>query len=579
MSMIKTNPSVLSEPTIRLYLTRLRQAKSQSINLLSPTLLDTGYRANVDVGVGVLPLVWIGSVWQNGRRIDEGLSLQTRRLEVDTSGAKEILFSASILGDTPQRLIPAMQYPLGEEAWGVVRNAPLVALPFGGDPYGIIIPSIELFRFYYVYSSSSARALMHGLYDSLLESQEVLKRPDGHEVIVKLNWRSRTHDAWNLARYVRSALMQSAASNLHHWIMASNAGRWEKSTALIGSTVFPFLGRTRLSANGTIVLGDDGKNRILVTRLLRCTHPMPYSRVSVLFRDEPEETDDGRDTLPIYFSRWPKGVVPEPSSFGNDEEVDRNMFQTYLESNEERFEALNGKELNKIKEEPGEKTRHMAEILEKDNKALGTSKGTYGDSKRAPSEITQRTAVESDTDISLESFLNALQFIRRKRLEVTTIGLGKNVSEVLGEKISVFPKLGRSKRQWSVMLGTENELRRLVVAEVRNSEKYAYLFEIERDTLRSGDKYSVLVMAARDYSEIPNEALLAEVRSCAQHGGWKKEKENRDYLKEFAQHRYRDSKTSDAKEHGQQIADDAKLGERIYSALSRLHLISLVQIK
>jgi hypothetical protein len=573
MSMIKTNPSVLSEPTVRLFMTRLRQVSSQPINPLSATLLDTEYRTSVDVGVGVLPLVWKGSVWQNGRRIDEGVALQTRKVEVDTSAAREILFSASVAGGNSQRLVPATQFPLGQEAWAVVRNAPLVALPFGGDPYGILIPSIELFRFYYIHSSSSARALMHGLYDSLLLSHEVLEKPEGHEVIVKLNWRSRTDDAWNLARYVRSGLMKSAVLNLHQWIMASNAGRWDKSNALVGSTVFPFLGRTKLSANGVTILGDDGKSRILVTRLLRCTHPMPYDKVSVLVRDKTQGTGkDHESTLPVYFSRWPNGVVPETSSFGNDEEVDRNMFQTYLEANEERFEVLKGKKLNKIKEEPGQKTRHVAAIFEKDKKAMGTSKGFHSDSERAPSEITQRTAVESDTDISLENFLNALKYIRGKGLEVTTIGLGNNVSEVRGENISSFPKLGRSRRQWSVMTDTAGEQRRLVVAKVRKSDKYAYLFEIERDTLRSGDKYSVLVMAARDYSELPLEALLAEVMSCAQHRGWKKEEESRDYLKEFAQHRFRNAKANDIKEHDQQIAD-ATLGERIYSALTRLYLI------
>lgn len=572
MSMVKTNPSVLSEPTIRLFLTRLHQVKSQPINPLNTSLLDTEYRTSLDVGVGVLPLVWKGSVWQNGRRIDKGVALQTRKVEVDTSGAREILFSASVADVNSQRLIPAIQYPLGQEAWAVVRNAPLVALPFGGDPYGIIIPSIELFRFYYVHSSSSARALMHGLYDSLLLSQEVQERPDGHEVIVKLHSRSRTDDAWNLARYVRSGLMKSAAHNLHQWIMASNAGRWEKSSALIGSAVFPFLGKTKLSVNGVTILGDDGKNRILVTRILRCTHPMPYDKVSVLVRDKTQRGDEEQEnTLPVYFSRWPNGVVPESSSFGNDEEVDRNMFQTYLESNEERFEALQGKKLNKIKEEPGQTTRHVAGSLEKDKKSLGTSKGTHGDSNRAPSEITQKTAVESDTAISLENFLNALNFIRGKGLEVTTIGLGDDVSEASGENISSFPKLGRSNRQWSVMSETKGRRRHLVIAEVRRSDKYGYLFEIERDALRSGEKYSVLVMAARDYSKLPDEELLAEVWSCAQHGGWRKEKECRDYLKEFAQHRFLDSKVDEGKKSIQMIAD-AKLGERIYSALSRLNL-------
>lgn len=566
MGVIQTNPAVLSEPTIRIFLTRLTKPFGKRVDAFDLGNLDKSHRQHADVGIGVLPLIWIGSVWRNGRRVDDNLRLEEFSFHVDTAEAEEITFSAGTTNYPFKRLIPAFEYPLGPIAWASTQYAPLVALNDLNNGNEILIPSIELIRFYYVSSSSTARGLFTDQYDTLIEKSEIQTGVVKPNVKLSLPSEVLRRDAWILARYVTSERMHDQVKKIRDWVVAKNAGGWEKKSVGINSTIFPFIGETRLKAQGINISGEDGVSRILATRLLNCAHPFPYGEVSVEVETGPKN-DNGEPGGPrIIYLGWPTGVVPEQKEFRNDQEADKNMARTLLDASEVRFEDLKGRKLKVIKVSSNKNKGEGIVFKGGEEKGgLGTSEGTYGESDVAPTELSQNFAVaQSPENVTLQNFFQALDILRKKKgLQVKTIGIGKSNSMVDEEVVSSFEKQGNSNRQWSV-LRYSDKLRGLIVAEIIHEGRYCYLFEIERDPNRVNDKYSVLAMATKSFSVIRNDELNLEATSCAMHGGWSKSGASRQYYRRFVPHR----------SEGTENTSDIKFSERIYAAIHRLGMFS-----
>jgi len=126
MGHIQKNPTVPTEHLITVFLTKLNCDSNTPFYPLNSKYLNTQYRRVAEIGVGLLPIVWIGSVWKNGIRIDDVKHVKGS-FPVDTTLAKTIKFSGHSDQLNKARLIPASQYPLGGKAWAHVQHAPLSA--------------------------------------------------------------------------------------------------------------------------------------------------------------------------------------------------------------------------------------------------------------------------------------------------------------------------------------------------------------------------------------------------------------------------------------------------------------------
>lgn len=576
MEGIHKNPSVQTEHLITVFLTRLNCSGDTPFYPLNSKFIDSESRRVAEIGVGLLPLVWIGSVWQNGHRINEALMYDARTFAVDTSITKTITFSGMVDTLGNDRLIPAHQYPLGAKAWASVQNAPLFAIPYLGDSYGLIIPAIEVIRFYYIHSSSSARALFYGQYDLLFSDPECDLEIPLPSVKLTPRWGARHEDAWVLARYIASKLFKKRAQKIHNWVTL-NVDRNAQPKSKPSESFFPFDGTTNLKVEGIQIKGDDGKVRFLVTRLRNCSHPMPYSEVTIRIPEKSSNPAGHEELRPIWYKTWPSGLDIKNLPASNEQDPDKNMAILYLEENEARFAALKEKKLKKEKLPPKPK-EHVQKPIDSDEEktGLGTSEGTHGKSDLIRTEIRQDLVPDDDrAPMTLTNFVDALAHLRTQGLTVSTIQIGEDKSEFRGETISFFEKLGKSNRQWSVVHIKPPKKRGIIVAKVSNLEGCAYVLEIERDPSRIGESYSVLVISSPRHTEIPTTELESFKSDCQTHKGWPPvSNTSRQFNRTFTPHRKPEKTATDIQKN---IDDpvDPSMGKRIYDALARVGLVKV----
>lgn len=574
MGNIQKNPTVQTEHLITVFLTKLNCDSNTPFYPLNSKHLNTEYRRIAEIGVGLLPIVWIGSVWQNGIRIDD-VQYVTRSFSVDTTLAKTTKFSGYSDPLNKARLIPASRYPLGGKAWAHVQHAPLFALPFMGDPYGLLIPAIEVIRFYYIYSSYSARALFYGQYDSMYKDPELNSVTPVPSVKLTLCWFTKHSDAWMLARYIASTTVENRVKRIYSWV---TLGILKGANTETPGSFFPFDGNTKLKVEGMQIIGDDGKPRFLVTRLRNCSHPMPYSDVTIRVEKKTTDPQELEERKPIWYKTWPKGLDIANLPAKHDQEPDKNMERMLLEANESRFAALKGKKLIKEKIPPKPKEcERKPKDSDKDKNGLGTSEGTGGNSDTARVEISQKLAPDDKGyPMSLINFVNALAYLRSQGLNVATIQVGEDTGPYEGEIISFFARIGKTDRQWSVIHSDPPKQRGIMVARVGSDERYAYVLEIERDPYRNAEIYSVLIISSPFYAEIPEEELKSLKHECQLYGRWPPEDETRKYLRDSTFHR-KPKQTASSKTITSTHVDDPvdpDMGKRILAALERVGLIT-----
>ena len=429
---IRFRTDVRSEPSMKVFMTRLMVQFSHHIYPFQSEYIDLTQNRIIEIGVGQLPMIWKGSVWRNGYRIDDGLFCESKSFEVNTLYA-----SAASFGSSHQ--ITTENFPIGRKTQENILDSSLTTVPTVSGEYKLIIPTIELIRFYYIYSSSSARALFLGMYRTLIREYS----KTGDDVKIKLAWYALKGDAWMLARYMTSSLMATGTYNIYSWVQLSTHYRSEYFMPI---SYFPFEGITQLTAEGTTIVDGDGKEWFLATRLKHCTHEMPYRDVTVIRERRQPRGPGGEKEPPFGVNTWP--IDLDDMAFGSSEESDRNVERMILSANEDRFLALKGKKLKEVYEEIDGEYRLRRVDGEAENKTgIGTSEGTYAESDLLPGEINQNVQPEDDPPpVLLLNFIIALRYLRAKNLTVTTVQISRVGGELLGERISHFETNGTKKK-------------------------------------------------------------------------------------------------------------------------------------
>ena len=109
--------------------------------------------------------------------------------------------------------IPRSYYRFGA-AWPHVRETLLVIQEQDGDPFAVMMPTTEIIRFYYAPSTRLAQALFWGEYGETFNAERSGVLEEG-VVRVHLRQWMEDQDAWTLARYMCSPVMQCETSRLY----------------------------------------------------------------------------------------------------------------------------------------------------------------------------------------------------------------------------------------------------------------------------------------------------------------------------------------------------------------------------
>jgi hypothetical protein len=264
-----------TQPSLLLHLSRVHDAnfRDDPSVLLSPDSTSPArFQRKIWVSGGTLPLLRIGDIWRNGK------------LELSPDYQLES-FAGLRIDDTTVHLIKAglnlddkgFLLPLSEHPWHLqCTHSYCVMVELGGDRQ-IIIPCIELIRFYFGSSSGLITKLFlpplerKSLYGNarfdtptrrlVLELAEKISGASAADI-------GRLHldpVAWRAAVHIGTSALKASVANQNIYPQA----------------IFPFEGDTTLIAAGKwLSLGDQANATFLVYSLRSCSHPFPFRTLS-----------------------------------------------------------------------------------------------------------------------------------------------------------------------------------------------------------------------------------------------------------------------------------------------------------
>jgi len=521
------NTTSRSAPTVKLYLSKVRNEKYTDT-------LDHTLRSNycqIRVGVSHLSLFNIGSTWENGFKQADSEDPRDFILIVDTATAHVVPFEEVIHNDLSPSL-SKINYLVGD-SYSRLRESPLVAFSFNNNPTGLLIPAIEVIRFYYIISSRLSYATFFGDIPKL-----TLKAPifddDSKTVYVAIK-RAVTHnEAYLLGRFWSSEVMRMSVEAIHAWVMKSCNNYKD---GMSPSTFFPFEGQTELTFNGIKLNCADGVARYFCTKIRTCSGPINYKKIDiskerVVQGDEDEDAPDS-----VINTYWPLYETESNDAIeSNDEASSENLTKEYFEK-EVRFSDLINKELvvhtTNISGET-ESSRYIGVGGKKTQLTSGEAGAGRKDQRQAvvSSDINPEEPKFDYGPDRFQEFLRILRDLRDKGLGVETLGLyipkdikvdkqhgPINIYSAGNHKAVGCFQTTAKKNSWLTRPDGKKP-RALFIVEVKCKEKYWYLLELEKFDSEINGTHSLLILYFPDNRKIYNKNLYEYVRASCEYKGW-----------------------------------------------------------
>ena len=523
------------QPEVTVYISRLTPANNKKT--FEPLVAKSleGTHSAFQARIGYQSLLYIGSVWRNGKNVSNEFKYHEFTKSIDTSLAKTISFNQTDhLGN---KILSS--YPLGSDAYRNIQNSTLVAIPHNGDPYGLLIPVTEIIRFYYLISSSMSQAVYHGVFEKLTYGQVNFDPVEKHVEFTLSNGVSDRNSPI-IARYHSSLYMRDRVKEIHQWSQLNSAGKAEVKSSF---TFFPFSGKSKLTFQGIEIKSEGNQKRILCTNLLKCKGPMGFRTAISRKKEAKPKADGGVDEPQDLGNVWPI-FSDETEDVINpyDEPSKRHVTKTIVEV-EERFSSLKYCSIAYRKVfNVSDTVSKVIQNVDTTPKELNTGVGTYGNSDTRKLELEIDVMPEgfvSHIPERLQMFLDVISSLRSEPgWNVDTIRVSlpdkfksdKTRREVASTKVGVdylngLFKVSAAKNTWvEIKLGSVIKHRGIIIVEIQGNQKYWYLFDLESDPVTNDEDYekgsSVLWMFVDDGKKLVNEQLYTFMERCVSNKGW-----------------------------------------------------------
>ena len=263
---VQRNDRIPDEPHIHVVISPLKIDLPTSPKALSSVdATNHQEQRTILVGIGQLPFLFIGSIWKDGYIIPCDIG-ETKTFNNLFISDEFVTLHNPNMPFEKGWLIPKSHYRL---YYG--RKAFCLSLPYQGNPHGIIVPAIELLRFYYATSSRLCRYLLNGRFihdiNEIVNLRECGISPDGAGAWLQLRMRTRDTDRWTIGRILFSPQALACVQGLYRSIVAQRS----KGPVVFLPASFPFTGPTNLTATIKRIQSSDKKWRFLVLSLQHCT--------------------------------------------------------------------------------------------------------------------------------------------------------------------------------------------------------------------------------------------------------------------------------------------------------------------
>lgn len=579
---VRRNPQVESEPLIEAVFTPLRPEAWSARELDPGTDLDPSQSRRIDLGVGLLPGLYPGQIWEAGLHVRTAqLQRETfRKLEITTRTARIVSDGSRV--DVPLSggsvripIIPYKQYPLvrPHRSANNGHGARCLSVRTENPDTRVLIPCVEIIRFYYASSTVLSREVFTGflplpspapkrgdplrhLTELYNNKPEVTWRLPDHrsgEAHVRLRKRMLDRDAPMIARLRFSEICRGRAIRVQESIIENGL----KSGVPVPTAWPAFEGQTDLRVRGLWLRTTVEEREIayfLVFRIESCSSPFPFGSL-IFTRDNAggANRDGVRDPKapPQFRQSKPRGSISDPVRQNEEPSNETALQETSL--SDARFTALEEMYIKKGDREPAVRGRRTVSKPPRGKaEGLGTGEGRSGETPLDRLAFTSGSEVEEEgseapteepvrTHSGMAEFLAALEEVNLQNgMEIETRKITHHnprhrSNDTHPGSLLRPPKGGRPR--WLYLDPSRLIRRRLLIGEVQFRGVYIYACEVE---CREKEAYTMLILAAPDGHRLSDAELVSILDMCAEVKGRWKHWEAREFQRYTPEHRGRD---------------------------------------
>ncbi len=537
-----------SEKTIKVVFVPLAKGinpDTDNLNKVSAYEKDTNekeVRKIIPVNIGLLPALKLGSFWQQGKvkNFTDKYNDLTLKLNIDAR-------STYITDKTKEPdLFRDDNYPYIKN----FENSRLLVIKYFQEVgkntvEKIIVPCVEVLRFYYASSSQLTRLLINGqlAQDATKPYHSAKSYLNNGNGYIHLHKNIPDTDAPHVARLAFDKYAENQAINIYD----TGVGSLDKIGKFFIDAKPPFQGKTLLKLEGKFVKSSkttDNAWNFLVFQIKSCSYPFPFTDLT-FGRDNDGRSLGDSENKPEAWSNSPKITIKtvknnDEINISNKNRPSANVILTELVVAENNFPDLISKKISKVEKE---NTTHKAAETQFVSSAgdgdFSIGEGTYGKTELKP--VAANRAIPKAQQEILPK--------RQGALAADFSNFTKTIADLSGsegisyryiqlkfdsvppkeEGCSFFPLLRKNK--WVYINLQEGRQRQFMTVEVEYLSYCFYFFEIETDKLKPQERYerySMFVVHSSENNKIGEGILKDIIEKCAKnYGRWLDDKDMR----------------------------------------------------
>jgi len=458
---VKKSEHVDTEPTVEVTISPFFSNTDIHLppnEIVSKGVINYDEQRPINIGIGQLPLINIGSIWlDTERQIQEGAGETLfYDLQISPETTRVILANHRI---GRSALIPFNFYRYGS------GNSPahLLAIKYKGDPFGILIPMMEIIRFYYAVSTNLAHTIFSGAIKHDISSVVNLDRTglieSENRCVLGLRQHYSNEDGWVLGRIFYDDNAWKGATLPHNDLIKHSINN--EPTHI--RSCFPFSGTTNLRVRAKpIKCYADNRWRILVLSIEQCTAPFPFEHLTADRDNNPKKADPETDIPDSDFPVSPAVRASDGDKpFQSKQEPSKYNQTETLTLPSERFSAIAGKKVDMPeKDQCNYISQRFKDKKSQDIHKLGTGKGDYSESSVGRGTIDAKHSRRAALPASFDTFQQAIALLNQKNEIQAHI---RNLD--LRNTIIPLTK-ATQKKQWAYLNSNDLSRRQVIAAEI-----------------------------------------------------------------------------------------------------------------
>ncbi|WP_308034313.1 hypothetical protein [Neisseria lactamica] len=440
-------------------------------------ILEYNQLKKIPVNIGLLPILRVGSLWikgklQNNNAVTDIATLKNIEINANTVEIINSNYKIKYLDSSGREQECKL---LLQKNFATDAKVPFSCFKIQNENYknGIIIPVIEIIRFYYACSTRLAHLTFSNPEEITKISYAIDNETD--KVVIKLPQQYTDQEAFILARILTSDIALSGFFQIKNSLIKIGVNK--QPTTLL-STNFPFINPTNLMVRGIKIV-----DRFLVTEICSCSAPFPNISVD---RNNDNRKGDKKTDIPDDKKKEYRREGQTPSLKGNS--TIQNQYESVncvstlqFNLNINCFSDLIGKKIEKPQKPFNEYKAQKLAINEKINvTSLGVDLGTWSQTTIAPASIsTFNTQSEKQNRAALAAtFDNSVRAIEHLNEEYSDIQAAIHLFN--NENCDFVPFIApRNKAQWSYLDSKSKTRRKVLFGKIEYCGKTFWLIEIQ----------------------------------------------------------------------------------------------------